>query len=128
MRTSEVKNIPVELINLDSIKSSELSIVNNQQFKVDLKIEGTSSEIMNVKKEDFKIVVDMSTYVLKEGENTIPVQILAYPENISIKNNGYVGIKVKLEKLISKEITVTPEIIEITNQIFEKIKNRGNYL
>ena len=55
LRTYELKNIPVELINEDALTNSKFAFVNKQQFTVDLKLEGPSSEVANVKKEDFKI-------------------------------------------------------------------------
>ena len=121
LRTYELKNIPVELINEDSLTNSKFAIVNKQQFTVDLKLEGPSSEVVKVKKEDFKIVADMSTYALKNGENTIPVQIINYPENINIKNNGFLGIKVNLEELVKKEFTVKSKVkVTFKEHIYEK--------
>lgn len=121
LRTYELKNIPVELINKDSLTNSKFTIVNEQQFTVDLKLEGPSSEVVNVKKEDFKIVADMSAYALKNGENTIPVQIISYPENINIKNNGFLGIKVNLEELVKKEFTIRSSVkVSFKENIYEK--------
>ena len=121
LRTYELKNIPVELINEDALTNSKFAIVNKQQFTVDLKLEGPSSEVANVKKEDFKIVADMSAYALKNGENTIPVQIISYPENINIKNNGFLGIKVNLEELVQKEFTIKSKVkTSFKENIYEK--------
>jgi len=121
LRTYELKNIPVELINQDSLTNSKFTIVNKQQFTVDLKLEGPSSEVVNVKKEDFKIVADMSAYALKNGENTIPVQIISYPENINIKNNGFLGIKINLEELVKKEFTIKSKVkATFKENIYEK--------
>ena len=121
LRTYELKNIPVELINEDSLTDSKFAIANKQQFTVDLKLEGPSSEVIKVKKEDFKIVADMSTYALKNGENTIPVQIISYPENINIKNNGFLGIKVNLEELVQKEFTIKSKVkVTFKEHIYEK--------
>lgn len=121
LRTYELKNIPVELINEDSVADSKFAIANKQQFTVDLKLEGPSSEVIKIKKEDFRIVADMSAYALKNGENTIPVQILDYPENISIKNNGFLGIKVNLEELVQKEFTIKSKVkVTYKERIFGK--------
>lgn len=121
LRTYELKNIPVELINEDSLTSSKFAIANKQQFTVDLKLEGPSSEVAKVKKEDFKIVADMSTYALKNGENTIPAQIINYPENINIKNNGFLGIKLNLEELVQKEFTIKSKVkVTYKENIYEK--------
>lgn len=121
LRTYELKNIRVELINQDALTNSKFAIVNKQQFTVDLKLEGSSSEVANVKKEDFKIVADMSAYALKSGENTIPVQIISYPENINIKNNGFLGIKVNLEEMVQKEFTIKSKVkTSFKENIYEK--------
>ena len=121
LRTYELKNIPVELINEDSLTNSKFAIVNKQQFTVDLKLEGSSSEVVKVKKEDFKIIADMSAYALKNGENTIPVQIINYPENINIKNNGFLGIKVNLEELVQKKFTIKSKVkVTFKEHIYEK--------
>lgn len=121
LRTYELKNIPVELINEDSLTNSKFAILNKQQFTVDLKLEGSSSEVANVKKEDFKVVADMSAYALKNGENTIPVQIISYPQNINIKNNVFLAIKVNLEELVEKEFTIKSKVkTSFKENIYEK--------
>lgn len=109
-RTYELKNVPVELVNEDILTESKLAIANKQQFTVDLKLEGPSSEIIQIKKEDFKIVADLSTYALKTGENNIPVKVVSSPENIDIKNNGFLGIKINLEELVQKDFTIKSKV------------------
>ncbi|MBE6071600.1 MAG: hypothetical protein E7208_06530 [Clostridium butyricum] len=124
VRTYEIRKVPVELVNLDTLKDSKFSVVNNQEFTVDLKVEGPSNEIIKIKKENFKVVADMSTYALKEGENTIPVQILTYPENITIKNNGFLGIRVILEKYITKDFNITSNVkLSYKEHIYENSKS-----
>lgn len=119
-RSYEVKNIPVELVNLDSVKDAKFTVVDGQKFTVDLKVEGTSAEISKISPENFKVVADMSKYALKAGENTIPVQIMSYPENIIIKNTGFLGIKVNLEEIITKEFTIKSSVkISYKNGIYE---------
>lgn len=121
LRTYELKNVPVELINEDYLTDSKFAIANKQQFTVDLKLEGPASEIMKVKKEDFKLVADMSAYALKIGENTIPVQVTGCPENIDIKNGGFLGIKVNLEELVQKEFTIKSKVkVTYKENIYEK--------
>jgi len=121
LRTYELKNIPVELTNENSLTDSKFVIANKQQFTVDLKLEGSSSEMAKIKKEDFRIIADMSAYALKNGENTIPVQIVSYPEKIDIKNNSFLGIKVNLEELVEKAITIKSKVkVNYKEHIYEK--------
>ena len=123
VRTYEVKDIPVELVNLDSLANSNLAVSENQNYTVDLKLEGPSTDVVKVKREDFKIVADMSTYALKIGENTIPVQIISYPENITIKNNGFLGIKVNLEEVVTKDFTIQSNVkLNYKDNVYEMSK------
>lgn len=109
-RSYEVKDIPVELVNTDAIENAKFAIVDGQKFTVDLKVEGPSTEVSKVTPEDFKVVADMSKYALKAGENTIPVQIMSYPPNITIKNTGFLGIKIDLEEIVTKEFPITSNV------------------
>lgn len=119
-RSYDIKNIPVELVNIDAVKSSKFAIVDGQKFTVDLKVEGPSNEIGKIRPENFKIIADMSNYALKAGENTIPVQIMSYPENITIKNTGFLGIKVNLEEIETKEFAIKSNVkISYRNGIHE---------
>lgn len=119
-RNYDIKNIPVELVNTNVIENSKLALVPGQKFTVDLKIEGPSSEVNKIRPEDFKITADMSNYALKSGKNTIPVQIISYPENITIKNNGFLGIKVELEEFATKELTIKSTVkVNYKNGIHE---------
>lgn len=122
-RSYDIKNIPVELVNTDVIENSKLALVPGQNFTVDLKVEGPSSEISKLRPEDFKITADVSSYALKSGQNTIPVQIISYPENITIKSNGFLGIKVELEEFETKELTIKSNVkIIYKNGIHESDK------
>lgn len=121
VRAYEIKDIPVEILNEKALTNAGFAISDFKQFTVDLKIEGASSEVAKVKREDFKVAADMSAYALKAGENRIPVQILSYPENISIKNNGFLGIKILLEELTKKQVTIKSNVkISYKENIYEK--------
>lgn len=121
LRTYELKNIPVELTNEDSVTNSKFAIANKQKFTVDLKMEGSLNEVVKVKKEDFRIIADMSAYALKNGENNIPVQIITCPENIDIKNNGFLGIKINLEELVEKNFAIKSKVkVTYKEHIYEK--------
>lgn len=109
-RTYDLKNVPVELENVDSLEKSNFALEPNQKYYVDLKLEGPANDVYSVKPEDIKIKADLSAYALKKGENNIPVQIISYPNNISIKTNSYLVAKVKIEELVKKEFTVESNV------------------
>lgn len=122
-RTSKIKNVPVQLTNLLSLQDAGLAISENQDFTVDLSLEGSSKNVINAKVDDFKVEADMSAYALKEGDNLIPIKIVDYPENVSIKNNGVLAVKVKLEKMVQKDIDVVSKVkISYKDNIYEKDK------
>lgn len=109
-RKSEVKNVTVELVNIDTLQDSGLIISPNQKFTVDLKIEGPANNIYSVSKDEFKLKADIGAYALKKGENNIPVQVVNYPQGINIKNNEVLAVKVKIEDFKQKEIKVQSKV------------------
>lgn len=116
VREYKLNNVPVQVINADILKEYNLVLTPNQNLTVDLDLEGPSTEIYKVKKEQFKIVVNLGEYVLKEGDNNIPVQIESSPNNINIKNNGLLRINVALDKYQEKSLPIESKIKVNTEQ------------
>lgn len=116
IRTTEISKIPVELINVDDLKTSKLALAPNQDLSVTLKIEGNTGDINKIKKSDFKVQVDLSEYVWKKGDNKVPVSIVDYPITVNVKNTNTLTVLIKIEDFTEKtmkvesNITVTPEI------------------
>lgn len=109
-RTTDISKVPVEIINEDSLKSSNLALAPNQQLYVTLKVEGNTSDINKLKKSDFKVQVDLSEYAWKKGDNKIPVTIVDYPISISIKNTNTLTAIIKIEELKEKTMTIESQI------------------
>lgn len=110
IRTADISKVPVQLINTESLANSKLALVPNQDFYVNLKIEGSTADINKVKKSDFKIQVDLSEYIWKKGENKVPVTIVDYPVKVSIKNTSALMLSFKAEDLVEKSMKVTSNI------------------
>lgn len=110
IRKYDLNKVPVELLNVDSLEKSKLALTPNQEFYVNLKLEG-SNEIYKVKRDDFKITVDISEYALKKGENRMSVNIVESPANITIKNNNNLNIVINLEEISEKTMEVASEIV-----------------
>lgn len=109
-RTSEVKGVPVEILNEDILKDSNLCISPDQTFTVDLKLEGPANDIYSVKRDDFLIKLDLSSYALKVGENNIPVQIEKSPEGLTVKNSAVLAIKINVENKTEKEVKLYSKV------------------
>lgn len=116
IRDLKLNNVPVQITDSDILKDYDLVMMPDQNLTVDLDLEGPSTEIYKVKKEQFKVVVNLSEYVLKEGDNNIPVQIENYPNNINIKNNGFLRVNIVLDKYDEKSLPITNKVKVNTTQ------------
>lgn len=110
IRTIEINKVPVEILNAEGLRASKLTLSPNQSFYVNLKVEGNSQDLARVSKNDFKIVIDLSEYALKKGENKIPVNIIDYPSGVSIKSSTGLTISVNIEGFEEKEVKITSNI------------------
>lgn len=109
-RSYKLTGVPVEIVNTDTIESSKLTVLPNQDLTVTLTLEGPASEVYRAKAEQFKIVVDLSTYAVKKGSNLIPVEITQYPTNINIKKNESLRVNVEIDEYIEKSVPVKLEV------------------
>lgn len=109
IRKYDLRNVPVELLNVEVLKESKLVLSPSQEFYVDLKLEG-SNEIYKIKREDFKITVDVSDYALKKGENKMIVNIVDAPDDLTIKNTNSLNIVINLEEISEKTMEIKSEI------------------
>lgn len=115
-RDYKLDKVPVELTNVDVLKNYMLEIAPNQNFYVTLNLVGPANEIYKITREQFKVVVDLSKWVLKKGENNIQVQIVNAPSNISIKNNGVLTVKIVLDDYLEKNIPIKSDVKVSTKQ------------
>lgn len=107
--TYELNRVPVELNNVDTLEELGLALAPNQNFYVNLKLEGATQDIFKSSRNDFKINIDFSEYALKVGENKVPVNIVDSPSKINIKNNG-LTVTVLIEERAQKEIDIQSNI------------------
>lgn len=116
IRTTEITKVPVELVNKDSLTSLNLALTPNQNFYVNLKVEGNTNDINKIKKSDFKLQVDLNEYAWKIGENKVPVTIVDYPITVSIKSNNSLAISIKIENMVEKTMKITSNINVVPKQ------------
>lgn len=110
LKDSVVKGVQVELENTESLKSSDMTIIDEDDYTVDISVSGPSNQVYNLNSDDFKLKVDLSQYALKLGENVIPIEVVDYPEGITIKNNNSLCIKVKVEAYTEKEVDIVSKV------------------
>lgn len=109
-RTLDLKNVNVTIENESSLKESNLAVSPNQTFSINLKVEGPAKKIYSISRDNFKLKVDISSYALKVGTNIIPVEVVDYPDGITIKNKGNLTISVVIEKIEKKEVSLTSQV------------------
>ncbi|MCX7885023.1 MAG: CdaR family protein [Caloramator sp.] len=110
IQTKVIQNVEVNLINIENIEESNLALLPNQNFTVDLTVTGRALDVFNVKPEDFRVEADMGGY-LKKGYNNIPIEVKAYPKGVQVVNkNAYTYIKVKLDQLVEKSVSININI------------------
>jgi YbbR domain-containing protein len=115
VKTTVINNVPVQLINTESLQQSGLALMPGQNFTVNLSISGKTFDVFNVSASDFNLVADMST-TLKKGVNSIIVESKGNPpKGINIIDKGYV-IKVDLDSLTEKSVPVTIKVTGETKQ------------
>ncbi|SKA79403.1 YbbR domain-containing protein [Caloramator quimbayensis] len=110
VQTKVIQNIEVNLTNIENIEESNLALLPNQSFTVDLTVTGRALDVFNVKPEDFRIEADMGGY-LKKGDNNIPIEVKSAPKGVQVVNkNGYTYVKVKLDQLVEKSVSINISI------------------
>lgn len=104
--TRTIENIPVELLNENTLQQRELAIKNQAGFTADVIVEGKRADINSLDREKIKATADIFGY--EEGDNYVPVQ-LEMPDNIKLREIKTPKIQVTLEKLTSVYKAVTVE-------------------
>lgn len=118
IKSYELKNVPVEILNSNTLQDSGLALVPNQKFYVNLKIEGNTQDLFNVDKDSFKIIVDLSELALKKGTNKVLVNIKEAPSSIIIKNSNGLTIDINTEEFAKNDVPVKSDI---------NINSKSNY-
>lgn len=118
IKSYELSRVPVEIKNADSLKDAGLALSPNQEFYVNLKIEGNSQDLFSVDKSDFTISVDLNEFVLKNGENKIAVNIENSPSTVKIKNSNGLTITINTEAYSTKEVPVKSKINVISKSSY----------
>lgn len=100
-----IPNVPVQLINIQSLTARELAISGNGEYMVDVVLEGKRADIMNVTAQD--IVAEADLFGWSKGENYIPVTVTV-PETVKVLETKAGKIQITIEDLValSKPVVV----------------------
>ncbi len=100
-----VENIPVELLNQDTLEDRGLAIWEEAGFSVNVVLEGNRSVLNQMDKDEIRATADLFGY--EEGESSVPVQVTV-PDNTRLKEVKPARISVTVDKLVSinKKVSV----------------------
>lgn len=103
--TQTIENVPVKLLNENTLKQRDLAIQGSSGFTVSIVVEGKRAELNRMDKDKIKATADVFGY--EKGENYVPV-VVEVPDNVTLKEIKTPKILVNLEELISvyKKISV----------------------
>ncbi len=95
-----VKDIPIEIVNQETLSKDELTVLKSADESVDIRIKGSRSMVTRVKQSDFKVTADVEA--LKYGENVVRLNITG-PEDVEIEWASIEKTVVIVDKLVSEE-------------------------
>lgn len=100
-------NVPVSIENLEVLESQNLAIDAKSPVVVNVVVEGRYSAIQNVSNKDVSVTMDLSDLALKEGSNTILLNVSSLNKDIKIvKEKTSLQTKIDVVKLLQKEIPI----------------------
>jgi YbbR domain-containing protein len=98
--------VPVQITNKDVLNQSKLIAINEKDLSVSLTISGNASDVYSIKPNDFQLESDLNGYLVKSGENRIPVIVKKSPQAIRIVNSENLWVKIILDNLNQKNVGV----------------------
>lgn len=111
IETWEINNIPVTLINVDSLAQSRLVLVGDKNsFRVKLNVKGRRKDLQLLRPEDIKVEANLLGSSHAKGINPILIEIKDKPSNIEIPTNQPMFINVTLEELVEKDFAVNVQV------------------
>lgn len=99
-----VRSIPVEFLNLETVEEQDITLVDQDEYSIDVVVKGSRSDLNALESGDIHVTADL--YHCAEGEHHLPVEVVV-PEGISLEEVKEPEILVNLEPLISVEKKVS---------------------
>lgn len=128
--TTPYSDVNVRLNNIESLDRQGLVVMDPETASVDVKVSGPKSDMDNITSANILAEVDLNGY--SEGEMKIPVKVRLQntPYNVEIVDWEPKEILFKIDKIISKEISINIETIgEVTEgHILEDVNKKPQNL
>ncbi len=109
MEYRNIKDVPVRLLNTESVNASGLVVKDSQDYKTDVTLQGKRSVLAEIKAGEIIAHADLRGYTQK-GVNNVPVEVRGLPTNIELVDFNPKIIKVSMEPILSAQVPVTVSI------------------
>lgn len=99
-------DVPVTIIHKENLNNSGFLVTDEGITHIDVKIRGKRNALVGISSQDISATVDASAF--QEGTNTAKISVRV-PQDTSLESQSDYSTTVKLEKMISRDMTVTVE-------------------
>ncbi|MGB9808643.1 MAG: CdaR family protein [Caldanaerobacter sp.] len=106
----EISNVPVKLINVDTLEKKGLTLLEEKGYTVNVKVRGRRSDVLNIAAQNISAYADLSRVVSK-GINVIPVRIEGLPKNVSLVSIIPPEIKVDVDTIAKIQMPVMVKVV-----------------
>lgn len=108
IETKLFTDISVELVNLDKLKSQDISIMSNSINKISVAVKGRFTDLQKFSAKDISAEINLENLVLEEGKNIVNVNIGLDNPNIDlVPEKTNLNLELQVEKIIHKDIQLT---------------------
>lgn len=111
----EINNVPVKLININTLEKKGLALVDEKNYTVNLKVSGRRSDVLNIAAQNISAVADLSR-VTSNGTNVIPISIEGLPRNVTLVSANPSEIKVDIDNIAKVQMPVN---IKVTGNVMD---------
>nr|WP_315023739.1 CdaR family protein [uncultured Aminipila sp.] len=94
----KIPNVPIKLVNVESLNQRGLAISSDEDYFMDIVIEGTRSDVLKISANDIIATADVFGYGV--GENYIPVTV-TLPDSVSVADQKTTRLTINIEELVS---------------------------
>lgn len=112
----EWKNVRVELLNIEELRQSGLTIIGQTDFTVNVRVKGKRTELNKLTSNDMRVTADLRGF--KKGVNSVPLEYSA-PTNIIIEDISPKEIKVTFDEIVKRQKPVIVQTVGTTVEGYE---------
>ncbi|WP_165000447.1 CdaR family protein [Anaerophilus nitritogenes] len=111
----EIENVPVQLLNIEDLRESDLVVIGQKNFTVKAKVTGRRSDIYKISSQDVNVTADLRGF--RKGVNSVPIEISG-PSKVELDVSPK-QIKITLDEIVKRQKPVEIKTIGKSLEGFE---------